>query len=117
MADPYKWRRMGHIPMLIILQIVFIILFAQFVVYDEHSAIKNIHFDKNHMKHMKKDALATMEKPKTDEEMEQNGTGPKHEKLVDEEEELHITTRDAKEILTDYPSKYVFIRYHYDNAN
>ena len=46
MADPYKWRRTAHIPLIIVLQIIFIILFAKFVVYDEHTAIKNVHFDK-----------------------------------------------------------------------
>ena len=45
MADPYKWRRVAHIPLIIILQFLFVILFAKFVVYDEHSAIKNVGFD------------------------------------------------------------------------
>lgn len=36
--DVYQWRRSFHIPTLIVLQIVFIILFATFVVYDPVSA-------------------------------------------------------------------------------
>jgi len=34
-----KWRKIGHIPVLIILQIVFIILFAKFVIYDPKEVI------------------------------------------------------------------------------
>ena len=34
MTDVYQWRRVAHIPFLIILQIIFIILFGLFVVYD-----------------------------------------------------------------------------------
>jgi len=34
-----KWRRIGHIPVLILLQILFIILFAKFVVYDPNSVV------------------------------------------------------------------------------
>jgi len=34
-----KWRKIGHIPVLILLQILFIILFAMFVVYDPNSAV------------------------------------------------------------------------------
>jgi hypothetical protein len=32
------WRRVGHIPVLIILQVIFIILFAKFVVYNPDNA-------------------------------------------------------------------------------
>ena len=39
--DPYQWRRAFHIPTLIVLQIVFIVLFAHFVIYDPHSAAGN----------------------------------------------------------------------------
>ena len=105
-ADPHHWKRMGHIPMLIILQIVFIVLFAKFVVYDEHSAVKNIHFDKNYRK---SDVHATTEKT-----TDQDGNPAA---LTDEKEELHETTRDAKEILSDYPSKYIFIKYQCYGAN
>ena len=98
-ADPHHWKRMGHIPMLIILQIIFIVLFAKFVVYDEHSAVKNIHFDKNYRK---SDAHAVTEKT-TDQEGGDQNLNPAA--LTDEKEELHETTRDAKEILSDYPSK------------
>ena len=39
MADVYQWRRALHIPLLVILQILFIILFACFVDYDPQSAL------------------------------------------------------------------------------
>ena len=39
MTDVYQWRRALHIPLLVILQILFIILFACFVDYDPQSAI------------------------------------------------------------------------------
>jgi len=38
-TDLYQWRRSFHIPTLIVLQIVFIILYGRFVVYDPVSAI------------------------------------------------------------------------------
>jgi len=34
-----KWRKIGHIPVLILLQILFIILFAKFVVYDPKGVV------------------------------------------------------------------------------
>jgi len=34
-----KWRKIGHIPVLILLQILFIILFAKFVVYDPQGVV------------------------------------------------------------------------------
>lgn len=36
--DLYRWRRAGHVPVLILLQVFFIILFSQFVIYDPRSA-------------------------------------------------------------------------------
>jgi len=39
MVDVYQWRRALHIPLLIILQITFIVLFAVFVDYDPQSAL------------------------------------------------------------------------------
>ena len=39
MADVYQWRRVLHIPFMIILQIIFIILFALFVRYDPKEAL------------------------------------------------------------------------------
>ena len=39
MTDVYQWRRVAHIPFIIILQILFIILFAVFVVYDPEIAL------------------------------------------------------------------------------
>ena len=36
--DVYQWRRALHIPVLIVLQVIFIILFGIFVVYDPKSA-------------------------------------------------------------------------------
>ena len=39
MADIYQWRRALHIPFIIFLQIIFIILFAIFVVYDPNAAL------------------------------------------------------------------------------
>lgn len=39
MVDVYQWRRALHIPLLVILQIVFIVLFAVFVEYDPQSAL------------------------------------------------------------------------------
>ena len=39
MADVYQWRRTLHIPFIIILQILFIILFAIFVRYDPQEAL------------------------------------------------------------------------------
>ena len=39
MTDIYQWRRVAHIPFIIILQIIFIILFGVFVVYDPELAI------------------------------------------------------------------------------
>jgi len=77
----YSWRRVAHIPLIIILQVIFIILFAQFVVYDEHTAIKNVHFDKGFKKSILEDAQPE----------------PRSAKAV------HETTRNAKETLTDYP--------------
>jgi len=37
---PNSWRTSGHIPVLIILQVIFIVLFGLFVRYDPHTAIK-----------------------------------------------------------------------------
>ena len=39
MTDVYQWRRALHIPLLVILQILFIVLFACFVEYDPKSAL------------------------------------------------------------------------------
>ena len=39
MADNYGWRRTFHLPVLAILQIVFIILFSQLVVYDPETVV------------------------------------------------------------------------------
>lgn len=33
------WRRFGHIPALIVLQIIFIVLFAKFVIYNPENAL------------------------------------------------------------------------------
>ena len=102
MADPYKWRRVAHIPLIIILQVVFIILFAQFVVYDEHSVIKNVHFDIGYEESHKNDAH---EDPQAEPHDDHHHDHPTAEKLVEGvNASLHETTRDAKEILTDYPS-------------
>ncbi len=35
---PTYWRRYGHIPVMILLQIIFIILFGKFVVYNPENA-------------------------------------------------------------------------------
>ena len=102
MADGYQWRRVAHIPALIILQIIFVILFAKFVVYDEHSAIKNVHFDAGYAaKHAKDGENAGDPDAKAE---PADGLDHAH---VDEKGATieHETTRDAKEILTDYPSK------------
>ena len=103
MADPYAWRRVAHIPLIIILQFIFIILFAKFVVYDEHSAIKNVGFDTGTHPVFKDDSPHA--EPSAENEDEH------HEAKSDEEKSLHETTRDAKEILTDYPSMGHFITY------
>jgi hypothetical protein len=34
----YHWRRSAHIPVLIALEIIFIVLFAKFVIYNPESA-------------------------------------------------------------------------------
>ena len=100
MTDRYQWRRVAHIPLIIILQIIFIVLFAKFVVYDEHSAVKNVHFDKGYQQKDAHDAAHG-------EQREGKSNDPTAEKLTDgEDAPLHETTRDAKEILTDYPSKH-----------
>jgi len=39
MADIYQWRRALHIPFIIFLQIIFILLFGIFVVYDPNAAL------------------------------------------------------------------------------
>ena len=75
MGDPYQWRKMGHIPLLILLQMLFIVLFSQFISYDKHSAVMNIRFDNTYVK------------PK-----DQNY---KSEKLADGEK-LHKTSNDLK---------------------
>ena len=102
MADPYTWRRVAHIPFIILLQIIFVVLFAKFVVYDEHSAIKNVHFDAGYHK---EDAT-----PEPQPEHDHADHDIHAEKLTDDPEHekkpLHETTRDAKEILTDYPSRF-----------
>ena len=100
MADPYAWRRVAHIPLIIILQVIFIILFAQFVVYDEHSAVKNVHFDVGYEDDHHADPQA---EPHDDHDHDHSHVTA--EKLVEGVNgTLHETTRDAKEILTDYPS-------------
>ena len=99
MADPYKWRRTAHIPLIIVLQIIFIILFAKFVVYDEHTAIKNVHFDKG-VHHKEGDTEIYISEQKEDAKPEPSADGVKDGK----DAPLHETTRDAKETLTDYPS-------------
>ena len=111
MSDHYNhWKRVAHIPLIIILQIIFIILFAQFVVYDEHTAIKNVHFDKG-FKGFQKDAVeGAQPEPQSkhdhghDHSNHEHGSGDDiaAEKLVDKP--LHETTIDAQETLTDYPS-------------
>ena len=73
----------------------FIVLFSQFISYDKHSAVMNIRFDNTYVK------------PKDH--------NYKSEKLADEEK-IHNTSKDAKEILTDYPSKYMLATYHNHNA-
>jgi ammonium transporter Rh len=98
MADPYKWRRTAHIPLIIVLQIIFIILFAKFVVYDEHTAIKNVHFDKG-VHHKEGDTEIYISEQKEDAKPEPSSDGVKDGK----DAPLHETTRDAKETLTDYP--------------
>ena len=98
MADPYKWRRTAHIPLIIVLQIIFIILFAKFVVYDEHTAIKNVHFDKG-VHHKEGDTEIYISEQKEDAKPEPSADGKK-------DAPLHETTRDAKETLTDYPSMF-----------
>jgi ammonium transporter Rh len=98
MADPYKWRRTAHIPLIIVLQIIFIILFAKFVVYDEHTAIKNVHFDKG-VHHKEGDTEIYISEQKEDAKPEPSADGVKDGK----DAPLHETTRDAKETLTDYP--------------
>lgn len=95
MADPYAWRRVAHIPLIIILQFLFVILFAKFVVYDEHSAIKNVGFDAGGPHPVFEDEAPHPE-PSGENEDEQN-------KAKAKAKSLHETTRDAKEILTDYP--------------
>ena len=42
MTDVYQWRRTLHIPFIIILQILFIILFAIFVRYDPQEALGSL---------------------------------------------------------------------------
>ena len=37
--DVYQWRRSFHVPVLIFVQIVFIVLFGVFVIYDPNSAV------------------------------------------------------------------------------
>ena len=103
-ADPHHWKRMGHIPMLIILQIIFIVLFAKFVVYDEHSAIKNVGFDHGGTHALFEEEIANPE-PNTD-----SHQGHNHGTAKEEEKTPHETTRDAKEILTDYPSMRFFLK-------
>jgi len=99
MADPYTWRRVAHIPLIIVLQVVFIILFAQFVVYDEHSAVKNVHFDVGYEDDAHADPQA---EPHDDHDHDHDHVTA--EKLIEGVNgTLHETTRDAKEILTDYP--------------
>ena len=39
MTDNYEWRRNFHLPVLAVLQIVFIILFSQLVVYDPETVV------------------------------------------------------------------------------
>ena len=118
MKDVYQWRRMGHIPLLIILQFIFIILFAKFVVYDEHSAIKNVHFDRSFILTHKQNANIATEGQNEDPQPTESTTEGKNsspafivaDKLINVKE-AHQTTRDAKEILTDYQSKHMFIRW------
>ena len=102
MADPYEWRRVAHIPLIIILQFVFVILFAKFVVYDEHSAIKNVGFDTGTHPDFKDDSPHP--EPNSD-----NEDGHNDAKSEGQSKSLHETTRDAKEILTDYPSMGHFV--------
>ena len=100
MADPYTWRRVAHIPLIIVLQVVFIILFAQFVVYDEHSAVKNVHFDVGY----EDDAHADPKAEPHDDHDHDHGHVTAEKLVEGVNATLHETTRDAKEILTDYPS-------------
>ena len=104
MADPYKWRRVAHIPLIIFLQLVFIILFAQFVVYDEHTAIKNVHFDVGYAEAHKDDAHAEPQAEPHDDHGHDHTTAEKLTDVQNDTHQLHETTRDAKETLTDYPS-------------
>ena len=103
MADPYTWRRVAHIPLIIVLQVVFIILFAQFVVYDEHSAVKNVHFDVGY----EDDATANPQAEPHDDHDHDHGHVTAEKLVEGVNGTLHETTRDAKEILTDYPSAYI----------
>ena len=103
MADPYAWRRVAHIPLIIILQFIFVILFAKFVVYDEHSAIKNVGFDAGGTHPVFKDETAHPE-PSAE-----NEDGHNEAKAEEQGKSQHETTKDAKEILTDYPSMWHFI--------
>merc|ERR1711936_1541757 len=75
-----------------------IILFAKFVVYDEHTAIKNVHFDKG-VHHKEGDTEIYISEQKEDAKPEPSADGVKDGK----DAPLHETTRDAKETLTDYP--------------
>jgi hypothetical protein len=45
-----EWRRVGHIPVLIILQIIFIILFARFVIYHPDNAVHSSHSNEQGIK-------------------------------------------------------------------
>jgi len=103
MADPYAWRRVAHIPLIIILQFIFVILFAKFVVYDEHSAIKNVGFDAGGTHPVFNDENPLPEPSAENEDGHNNAEDKEPGKS------LHETTRDAKEILTDYPSMCHFI--------
>ena len=105
MSDAYQWRRVGHIPLIIILQIIFVILFAKFVQYDEHSAVKNIHFDKKDFIDKRCTGLIEQKGGQTTEKVIKETDDAK---LHDENGKLHETTKDAKETLTDYPSKHYF---------
>ena len=49
--DVFQWRRALHIPVLIILQILFIILFGIFVVYDPET----VGYDPEHIEEHKKE--------------------------------------------------------------
>ena len=56
--DVYQWRRAFHIPTLIVLQIVFVILFAQFVVYDPVSSIGRANANVDKVNDEAKDKIA-----------------------------------------------------------